>query len=312
VNPFAVGGIDPSSNYGKEETGYYFNGTIVSPEMYATLTGKPPGPPGGVVPDYNPYAPVVKPDYNPYYDPRLAGRDDGAWAPPPPVVNPYDTQPKPYDPYDPYGTRPYTPNDVYKQLPYDPTYDSSQPYDRYSATTPRVTPGDDMRGINLNPNYNPYAIDNPDFQLPPSYGDLLTRYAAHPAGFNQPISSYDDLLGRYMADNRKYDTQPDNPQPDGPRIAWDPQPQPLPSLPLPVVDYNPNYNPYDVPVMPSGYSPPSGYPPLRAEAINPQMLAHGISGLVSALSGMTGNRTPSGGSTPGYGQQLPPRLVRMP
>ena len=89
--------------------------------------------------------------------------------------------------------------------------------------------------------------------------------------------------------------------------------------------YNPYYNLYEqygVPVMPSGYDNqstgipvmPSGYPPSRAKygpgAINPQMLAHGISGLVSALSGMTGNRTPSGGSTPGYGQQLPPRLVR--
>jgi hypothetical protein len=149
-------------------------------------------PTGGYDPMEPPLIQPTMPKLDPNYDPYA----------------PYDTQRRPYDPYDPYDTRPYTPNDVYKQLPYDPTYDSSQPYDRYSATTPRVTPGDDMRVINLNPNYNPYSIDNPDFQLPPSYGELLTRYAANPAGFNQPVSSYDDLLGRYIADNRKYDTQP--------------------------------------------------------------------------------------------------------
>jgi hypothetical protein len=90
----------------------------------------------------------------------------------------------------------------------------------------------------LDPNYNPYAIDNPDFQLPPSYGELLTRYAAHPAGLKEPISSYDNLLGRYMADNSKYDTQPDGPpvQYEGPGF------NPPPTKTGTISPYDPTYD----------------------------------------------------------------------
>ena len=151
----------------------------------------------------------------------------------------------------------------------------------------------------------------PPMMPDPNYSPRFTAYDPHP----QPPP----VMPPMMPDPNY------NPYPQ----PWidDPLPPPPPSPPMPEV--NPNYSPYynlyeqyGIPVMPSGYDNqstgipvmPSGYPPSRAKygpgAINPQMLAHGISGLVSALSGMTGNRTPSGGSTPGYGQQLPPRLVR--
>jgi hypothetical protein len=144
----------------------------------------------------------------------------------------------------------------------------------------------------LDPNYNPY---------PPSPTFYDPEQPPPPPVTKMPDPYY-------------------NPYPQPPTF-YDPEqpPGPGPMIKMPDPNYNPYYNPYEqyvVPVMPSGYDNqstgipvmPSGYPPSRAK-YDPGMLA-GLSSLVSALSGMTGNRTPSGGSTPGYGQQLPPRLVR--
>jgi hypothetical protein len=159
-----------------------------------------------------------------------------------------------------------------------------------------------------NPSYDPYAqYGTPvtpsgyDYGTPvtPSgydyYGTPVTPsgydpYAPVEAG--RPIPSYDEFLAKYKADNRGY---------MAPMIA----PAVLPAIMGQGMGGQRLSGPYG-----QGYMAPSAAP-AAAGAINPQMLAHGISGLVSALSGMTGNRTPSGGSTPGYdGQQLPPRLVR--
>ena len=134
-----------------------------------------------------------------------------------------------------------------------------------------------------NPSYDPYA----------QYGTPVTPsgydpYAPVEAG--RPIPSYDEFLAKYKADNRGYMAPS------------------IPSAVLPAMGQGMGGQRLSGPYG-QGYMAPSAAP-AAAGAINPQMLAHGISGLVSALSGMTGNRTPSGGSTPGYGQQLPPRLVR--
>jgi hypothetical protein len=106
-------------------------------------------------------------------------------------------------------------------------------------------------------------------------------YAPVEAG--QPLPSYDELLAKYAADNAGSAGMPAT----------------LPGMANAGNQMSGAYG--------QEYAPSAA--PAAAGAINPQMLA-GLSSLVSALSGMTGNRTPSGGSTPGYGQQLPPRLVR--
>jgi hypothetical protein len=188
------------------------------------------------------------------------------------AVQPMQPSPTSYDPSDPYEQ--YGP-------PVNPP--PLRSYDPYAPVSPPPIPS-----------YDPYAqYGTPVTPSGYDYGTPVTPsgydpYAPVEAG--RPIPSYDEFLAKYKADGQGYMA------PMAPMLA--------PAMGQGMGGQRLS-GPYG-----QGYMAPSAAP-AAAGAINPQMLAHGISGLVSALSGMTGNRTPSGGSTPGYdGQQLPPRLVR--